>query len=66
MMETAAQRKQKEQEKILERDREVAAKFAKLGQWKKELDDKLAKKTADMLAAKVNNYCILIRLYCSL
>lgn len=53
MMKTAAKNRKEEQMKILERDREVSAKFAKLAQWQKELDDKLAKKTADAQAAKV-------------
>ncbi|XP_047023031.1 growth arrest and DNA damage-inducible proteins-interacting protein 1 [Helicoverpa zea] len=52
MMETAARNRKEQQEKIEQRDREVAARFAKLGQWMKELNDKIAKKTAETNAAK--------------
>ncbi|XP_026747473.1 growth arrest and DNA damage-inducible proteins-interacting protein 1 [Trichoplusia ni] len=52
MMESAARQRKEEREKIEKRDRDVAAKFAKLEQWKKELNDKLAKKTAEVSAAK--------------
>lgn len=53
MMENAAKNRREEQIKTLERDRDIAAKFAKLAQWNKELDDKLSKKTADAQRAKV-------------
>ncbi|CAD0198633.1 unnamed protein product [Chrysodeixis includens] len=52
MMVSAAQKRKEENERIEKRDRDVAAKFAKLDQWKKELHDKLAKKTAEVSAAK--------------
>uniref|UniRef100_A0A2A4JWT0 Large ribosomal subunit protein mL64 n=1 Tax=Heliothis virescens TaxID=7102 RepID=A0A2A4JWT0_HELVI len=52
MMETAAQNRREQQEKIEQRDRDIAAKFAKLAQWKKDLHDKIAKKTAEANAAK--------------
>lgn len=52
MMETAAKRRQEEKETILKRDRDIAAKVAKLDQWKKELNDKIAKKAAEVQAAK--------------
>lgn len=57
MMDQAAMRQKEEQQKILKRDNEVAAKFAKLEQWKKELNDKIAKKTAEANAAKVVFVC---------
>ncbi|XP_045492068.1 growth arrest and DNA damage-inducible proteins-interacting protein 1 [Colias croceus] len=52
MMETAAQRKREQQLRIEQRDKDVAAKFAKLDQMKKELNDKMAKKAAEVEAAK--------------
>ncbi|KAJ2950411.1 hypothetical protein O0L34_g8653 [Tuta absoluta] len=52
MMETVAQRKKEEQQKIELREKEVAAKFEKLEQWKKELQDRIAKKESDAKAAK--------------
>ncbi|CAH2063172.1 unnamed protein product, partial [Iphiclides podalirius] len=53
MMETAAQRRKEEQVRIEQRDKDVAAKFQKLEQWKNELNAKLAKKEADVQAAKL-------------
>lgn len=55
MMETAAKNRKEQQQKIEQRDRDIAAKYAKLDQWKKELLDKIAKKTAEANAAKVSN-----------
>ncbi|XP_075972369.1 growth arrest and DNA damage-inducible proteins-interacting protein CRIF [Anticarsia gemmatalis] len=52
MMEQAARMRKEEQGKIEQRDREVATKYAKLAQWKKDLEDKIAKKTAEANAAK--------------
>ncbi|KAF9416274.1 hypothetical protein HW555_006348 [Spodoptera exigua] len=52
MMETAAKNRKEQEEKIQQRDRDVAAKYAKLDQWKKDLLDKIAKKTAEVNAAK--------------
>lgn len=60
MMESAARQRKEEREKIEKRDRDIAAKFAKLEQWKKELNDKLAKKTAEVSAAKVR-YCVCMK-----
>lgn len=54
MMETAAQKRKEEQHKIEQREKEVEAKFLKLDQWKKELNDKIQKKAKDTQAAKVN------------
>lgn len=54
MMETAEKRRKEEQQKIEQRDKEVAAKYVKLAQWKKELLDKIAKKTSEANAAKVS------------
>lgn len=53
MMATVAQKRQEEQLKIQQRDNEIASKFAKLNQWKKELQEKMAKKAAEVEAAKV-------------
>lgn len=53
MIDAAAVRRKEEQARIEERDKEVAAKFHKLDQWKKELNAKIAKKTAEVQAAKV-------------
>lgn len=53
MMETAAQKRKEEQQRIEQREKEVEAKFAKLEQWKKELNDKIEKKTRDIQVAKV-------------
>ena len=53
-METAEKRRKEEQQKIEQRDKEVAAKYVKLAQWKKELLDKIAKKTSEANAAKVS------------
>ncbi|CAK1578833.1 unnamed protein product [Parnassius mnemosyne] len=53
MMDAAAQRKKEEQLKIEQREKEIAAKFEKLEQWKKELNQKIAKKTAEAQAAKM-------------
>lgn len=52
MMESAAQKRKEERLKIEVREKEVAIKFAKLEQWKKELNDKVAKKIADAQVAK--------------
>ena len=52
-MESAAQKRKEERLKIEVREKEVAIKFAKLEQWKKELNDKVAKKIADAQVAKV-------------
>jgi DNA-binding transcriptional MerR regulator len=57
MMDTAANKRQEAQKKIEMREADVAAKFAKLDQWKKELNDRINKKTAEANAAKV---CTLI------
>lgn len=56
MMETTRQKRLAEEEKILKRDQEIVAKMAKLEMWKKELRNKVAKKTAEAQAAKVYNY----------
>lgn len=53
MMETAAQKRREEQQKIEQREKEIEAKFVKLEQWKKELNDKIEKKARDAQAAKV-------------
>ncbi|XP_013140672.1 PREDICTED: growth arrest and DNA damage-inducible proteins-interacting protein 1 [Papilio polytes] len=53
MIDAAAVRRKEEQARIEERDKEVAAKFHKLDQWKKELNAKIAKKTAEVQAAKL-------------
>ncbi|CAB3235685.1 unnamed protein product [Arctia plantaginis] len=52
MMEQAAQKRREEELKIEQRDREVATKHAKLETWKKELNDKIAKKLSEANAAK--------------
>ncbi|KAJ8727206.1 hypothetical protein PYW08_015603 [Mythimna loreyi] len=52
MIEMAEKRRKEQEQKIQQRDREVAAKFAKLEQWKKDLLDKVAKKAAEASAAK--------------
>lgn len=49
----AAEKRKAQQLKIETREKEVAAKFDKLAQWKKELKDKINKKTADAQTAKV-------------
>lgn len=53
MMDAAAQKKREEQEVIEKREKDLAAKFAKVAIWKKELNDKLNKKVAEAQAAKV-------------
>ncbi|CAG9792204.1 unnamed protein product [Diatraea saccharalis] len=53
VMESAALRKQEEKLKIQKRETDIAAKYAKLEQWKKELRDKLAKKAAEAESAKI-------------
>lgn len=53
MMESAAEKRKEEQQKIEQREKEVEAKFLKLEQWKKELNDKIEKKARDVQAAKV-------------
>ncbi|KAL0839904.1 hypothetical protein ABMA28_016523 [Loxostege sticticalis] len=52
MMDAAAQKKREEQEVIEKREKDLAAKFAKVAIWKKELNDKLNKKVAEAQAAK--------------
>ncbi|KAM3967973.1 growth arrest and DNA damage-inducible proteins-interacting protein CRIF [Aphomia sociella] len=52
MMETAAQKRIQEQLKIENREKELAIKFEKLEQWKKDLTEKMAKKMAETQAAK--------------
>lgn len=53
-MESAAQKRQEEKMKIELREKDLAAKFAKLALWKKELKNKTAKKMAEAEAAKVS------------
>ncbi|XP_041973247.1 growth arrest and DNA damage-inducible proteins-interacting protein 1 [Aricia agestis] len=53
VMESAAQRRKEEKLRILQRDREVAEKFAKLDAWKKDLHERIAKKEAEVKAAKL-------------
>lgn len=64
-MASVAQKRKEENIKIQQRDMEVAAKFAKLEQWKKELNDKINKKTAEVQAAKVKlvTFFLLFRFY---
>ncbi|XP_045459463.1 growth arrest and DNA damage-inducible proteins-interacting protein 1 [Melitaea cinxia] len=52
MMETARKKREEEKLKIDQREMELAAKFAKLDQWKKELNDKINKKAAEVQSAK--------------
>ncbi|CAH2260505.1 growth arrest and DNA damage-inducible proteins-interacting protein 1 [Pararge aegeria] len=52
VMDAAAEKRREEQLRIEQRDIEVATKVAKLEQWKKELNDKVAKKAAEVQAAK--------------
>ncbi|XP_050679927.1 growth arrest and DNA damage-inducible proteins-interacting protein 1 [Leptidea sinapis] len=52
MMHAAAQKRKDEILRIAQRDKEVAAKFEKLDQWKKELNAKIAKKAAEVEAVK--------------
>ncbi|GBP07550.1 Growth arrest and DNA damage-inducible proteins-interacting protein 1 [Eumeta japonica] len=52
MMEQVAKQREEKKLKILQRDAEVAAKFEKLEQWKKELNDKINKKCEETRAAK--------------
>ncbi|KAJ0179587.1 hypothetical protein K1T71_005299 [Dendrolimus kikuchii] len=52
MMKMAQEKRLADQQAIEKRDRDVAAKFEKLQQWKKELNDKVAKKAAEVHAAK--------------
>lgn len=52
-MKSVAEKRKEEKLRIQQREMEVAAKFAKLEQWKKELNDKIAKKAAEVQAAKV-------------
>ncbi|CAH0396990.1 unnamed protein product [Chilo suppressalis] len=51
-MDAAAQKRLEEKNKIEQREIEIATKFAKLAQWKKELNDKIAKKAAEVELAK--------------
>ncbi|CAK1544749.1 unnamed protein product [Leptosia nina] len=53
MMTMVAEKREQERLKTQQRDNEIAAKFAKLGQWKKELKEKIAKKEAEVEAAKL-------------
>ncbi|XP_028173726.1 growth arrest and DNA damage-inducible proteins-interacting protein 1 [Ostrinia furnacalis] len=53
MMDAAAEKRRAEQEVIDKREKELAAKITKVAAWKKDLQDKLAKKMADAQAAKV-------------
>ncbi|CAH0721421.1 unnamed protein product, partial [Brenthis ino] len=53
VMASVAQTRKEEKIKIQQRDAEIAAKFAKFEQWKKELNDKIAKKAAEAEAAKL-------------
>ncbi|XP_053600519.1 large ribosomal subunit protein mL64 [Plodia interpunctella] len=52
MMETAAKKKRDAQLAIEKREQELAVKFEKLAIWKKELQDRIAKKAAEVQAAK--------------
>ncbi|OWR44849.1 hypothetical protein KGM_211908 [Danaus plexippus plexippus] len=52
MMETAAENRRQENLKIEQREKDIAVKFAKLDQWKRELNLKIAKKAAEVQAAK--------------
>ncbi|XP_034825203.1 large ribosomal subunit protein mL64 [Maniola hyperantus] len=52
VMDATAEKRRQEQLRIEQRDLEVAAKVAKLELWKKELNDKVAKKAAEVQAAK--------------
>lgn len=56
MMETAAKKKRDAQLAIEKREQELAVKFEKLAIWKKELQDRIAKKAAEVQAAKVFIY----------
>lgn len=62
-MDTAAKTRQEQQQKILQRDNDIAVKFAKLEQWKKELADKVAKKTAEANAAKVHGFILKLNIF---
>lgn len=53
MIDTTVQNRKEEQQKIEQREKEVEAKFLKLEQWKKELNDKIQKKARDVQTAKV-------------
>lgn len=61
VMDAAAVKRREEQLRREQRDMEVAAKVAKLEQWKKELNDKIAKKAAEVEAAKVRHLLQLSR-----
>ncbi|XP_049865638.1 growth arrest and DNA damage-inducible proteins-interacting protein 1 [Pectinophora gossypiella] len=52
MMASAAQKRKEAQLQIEQREKDVAAKYAKLAQWKKDLQDKIAKKEYEARAAK--------------
>lgn len=54
MMKMVQEKRLAEQQAIEKRDRDIAAKFDKLQQWKKDLNDKIAKKAAEVQAAKVS------------
>ncbi|KAL4707473.1 hypothetical protein ACJJTC_000117 [Scirpophaga incertulas] len=53
MMAMAAQKRKEAKEKIELREKELAEKFAKLDQWKKELNDRIEKKAVEANAAKI-------------
>ncbi|XP_025829378.1 growth arrest and DNA damage-inducible proteins-interacting protein 1 [Agrilus planipennis] len=53
MMEKAQIRKKEENERLLNKQKEITDKMAKLDQWKKDLHDKIKKKEAEELAARV-------------
>ncbi|XP_072942251.1 large ribosomal subunit protein mL64 [Epargyreus clarus] len=53
MIATATQKREATQLRIEQREKEVAAKYEKLEQWKKDLQNKIAKKEAEVQAAKL-------------
>lgn len=55
MMQENEQKKKEFEEQRIKRQEDVAKKFAKLEQWKKELRDKVAKKESEARAIKVSN-----------
>uniref|UniRef100_A0A1A9WTJ7 Large ribosomal subunit protein mL64 n=1 Tax=Glossina brevipalpis TaxID=37001 RepID=A0A1A9WTJ7_9MUSC len=52
MINKAKEEKERQRQQVLKRDEEVAQKMEKLDEWKRELKAKIAKKEADVLAAK--------------
>lgn len=56
MMDVVSQKRTAARLRIENREKDIAAKFAKLEQWKKDLNDKINKKTAEAEAAKVNTF----------